>query len=252
MKIFISPAKRLDTKQQIKWNPPSQPLFANQAKEVHQSLKELSPKELKLLMKISDEISEMNYERNQIWQINPSESQKLQAGIMFDGEVYRGLHKIDLSADAMKYMSENMMIISGLYGLLRLTDTVMPYRLEMGSRLAVPPAKTLYEFWKSTLTSYINSKTEDGEILLALASTEYMKVFDKKKLKGKIMDVKFMQMKNGKLKSIVVYLKQARGAMARFCAENEVHSLEQIKLFNEMDYAFDENLSDDKTLIFTR
>ena len=128
----------------------------------------------------------------------------------------------------------------------------MLYRLEMGSKLDVNGSKNLYGFWKESLTDFVNSKLKKNEILLNLASVEYSKVLDDKKLKSPKIDVEFLDYKNGQLKPIMVFFKQARGMMARYCAENNVSTLDEVKLFNESNYAFDEKLSTEKKLIFTR
>lgn len=128
----------------------------------------------------------------------------------------------------------------------------MLYRLEMGSKLDVNGSKNLYGFWKEILTPFFNSKLKKDEFILNLASNEYIKVLDKKTLKAPIIDVEFQDYKNGELKKIMMYFKHARGSMARFCAENNVQTLDEVKSYDIDDYRFDANLSTDDKLIFTR
>jgi cytoplasmic iron level regulating protein YaaA (DUF328/UPF0246 family) len=91
-----------------------------------------------------------------------------------------------------------------------------------------------------------------GEILLHLASNEYGKVIDRKKLNHKIIDFDFYELKDGKLKTIVVYTKHARGLMVRFCAETNAKTLDDVKAFNYEGYLIDEEKSTDTKLVFTR
>ena len=154
--------------------------------------------------------------------------------------------------DAISYFTKNAFLLSGLYGILRPSDKVMLYRLEMGSKLDVNGSKNLYGFWKDTLTPFVNSKLKKGEFILNLASNEYAKVLDRKSLKVPIYDVEFQDYKNGELKKIMMYFKHARGAMARYCAENNVTTLDEVKAYDVEGYRFDENLSTKETLIFTR
>ena len=98
-----------------------------------------------------------------------------------------------------------------------------------------------------------NSELKKGELLINLASTEYFKVIDKKALKAKIIDFEFKQIQpDGKLKTIVVYTKHARGLVLRFCAEKQVKTLDEVKAFNYENYLFDEKLSTETNLVFTR
>lgn len=252
MKIFLSPAKRLNENPTTKWNAQSVPRFLEHSNKVMETLSQKSPQDLKSLMKISDELAELNYERNQKWNDSPKETENYHAGLMFDGEVYRGFRESEFSKDDFSYLQENVFILSGLYGILSPTDLVMPYRLEMGTKLPVEGSKNLHEFWRPTLTEFVNNQLKDSEILLDLASTEYISALNKKALKGNWIDVKFKDYKDGKLKQIMVYMKKARGEMAHYCTENKVQTIEELKKFNRMGYALDGNLSDDKTLVFTR
>lgn len=252
MKIFLSPAKRLDENPTVSWDSATEPQFLSKAETIMKTLSKKSPKKLMELMKISNDLAEMNYERNQIWNANPKDEESFFAGLMFDGEVYRGFRDAEFRTNEMQYLQNNLYILSGLYGILRLTDKVMPYRLEMGTKIKIGRKEDLYDFWKKTLTDFVNSQIEEGEILLDLASKEYLSAIDKKAVKGNWVDVKFKDYKNGKLTQIMVYFKQARGQMANYCAENHVKTMDELKHFDRMDYAYDDNLSDDKTLIFTR
>ncbi|MGI9527528.1 MAG: peroxide stress protein YaaA [Weeksellaceae bacterium] len=252
MKIFLSPAKRLNEDPDKVWSLETEPRFMKQAAILMESLKEMSPKDLMNLMKISNDLAQLNYERNQMWQKNPNSNQALTAGLMFDGEVYRGFRETPFTADQLDYLSKHVYILSGLYGILSPTDLIMPYRLEMGTKLPVKGLNDLHEFWKETLTKYVNDNTQEGEILLNLASKEYMNSIDTKKLHGRIVDFKFKDYKNGELKQITVYMKKARGEMANWCIQNKANSLDDLKRFDRMGYQYDDNLSNEKTLIYTR
>lgn len=252
MKILLSPAKMMSLETQGNWTKKSQPKFSSQSEIVMEHLKMLSQDELQKLMKISPELAEMNLERNQNWQPKATSKNGLQAALVFKGEVYRGLSAESLEESAQTYLNQNLFILSGLYGILRPSDMIQMYRLEMGSRLEVASHKNLYGFWKENLTEFVNQQLKKDEILLNLASVEYAKVLDDKKLKSPKVEVDFMDFKNGALKKIMVYFKQARGSMARYCAENNVQSLDEVKLFSEEGYAFDDKLSSENHLVFVR
>lgn len=251
MKILLSPAKMMSLETSANWEPTT-PQFLEHSKVIMDVMKEMSTSDLENLMKISKDLAELNVERNQVWNTEPTKEESVSAALAFKGEVYRALDAETLDQNAQKYLNDNVFLLSGLYGMLRPTDRVMLYRLEMGSRLDVHGSKNLYGFWKEILTPYFNSIVKEDEIILNLASNEYVKVLDKKKLKSPMIEVEFQDYRDGKLKKIMMYFKNARGAMARYCAENNVQTLEEIKAFNGDGYRFDENLSKDNVLIFTR
>lgn len=251
MKILLSPAKMMNLETDAKWKATT-PQFLEQSQEIMNVMKEMSATDLEKLMKISKDIADMNVERNQVWNVKPTAKKAIPAALAFKGEVYRGLDASTMDDDAISYFTKNAFLLSGLYGILRPSDKVMLYRLEMGSKLDVNGSKNLYGFWKDTLTPFVNSKLKKGEFILNLASNEYAKVLDRKSLKVPIYDVEFQDYKNGELKKIMMYFKHARGAMARYCAENNVTTLDEVKAYDVDGYRFDENLSTNETLIFTR
>lgn len=252
MKILLSPAKLMSLETKGNWNKSTSPKFLSQSEIVMQKLNSLKSKDLEKLMHISKDLAEINLERYANWRPKPTPKKSLQAALAFKGEVYRGLDAETLNESAQTYLNQNLFILSGLYGILKPSDKIMLYRLEMGSKLDVNGSKNLYGFWQETLTDFVNSKLKRNEILLNLASTEYSKALKDKELKSPKIDVEFLDFKNGELKPIMVFFKQARGAMARYCAENEVSTLDEVKLFNENNYSFDEKLSTETKLVFTR
>ena len=57
--------------------------------------------------------------------------------------------------------------------------------------------------------------------IINLASTEYFKAIDHKKLQLEIITPIFKDYKNGNYKVIMMYAKNARGAMANFIIKNQ-------------------------------
>ena len=251
MKILLSPAKMMSLETNANWETTT-PQFLEYSQQVMNVMKEMRAGDLEQLMKISTTIADLNVERNQAWNTTPTEEESISAALAFKGEVYRAFDAESLSPSAQAYINSNVFLLSGLYGMLRPTDAVMLYRLEMGSKLDVNGSKNLYGFWKEILTPFLNSQLSEDEFILNLASNEYAKVLDKKKLKVPMVEVEFQDYKDGKLKKIMMYFKHARGAMARYCAEHNVQTLDEVKTFDVDGYRFDENLSKEGLLIFTR
>lgn len=252
MKIITSPAKLMNIENACEFLKPTHPHFIEQAELIQKTLKQKSPQYLADLMEISAKLADENWERNQKWKAKPSSKESAPALVTFSGEVYRGLDAKSLDEKAVHYLQKNYRILSGLYGLLKPSDKVMLYRLEMGRKFEFDQYRNLYEFWKEKVTEQLNSELKSKDIILNLASKEYFKVIDKNQLKVPVIDFDFYDYKEGKLKTIVVYTKHARGLVVRYCAQNEVKTLEEVKGFNLENYRIDEALSTETKLVFTR
>jgi len=252
MKILTSPAKLMNIENSNEFLKPTQPHFIEDADLIQTTLKKKSPKFLSELMEISTKLADENWERNQNWKAKPSSKESAPALMTFSGEVYRGLDAKSLDENAIKYLQKNYRMLSGLYGLLKPSDRIMLYRLEMGRKFKFDGHKNLYEFWKDKVTEQLNSELKTNDIVLNLASKEYFKVIDRSKVKAPIIDFDFYDYKEGKLKTIVVYTKHARGLIARYCSLNNAKNLDDVKGFNLENYRIDEELSTETKLVFTR
>lgn len=252
MKIITSPAKLMNVENSTDLLRSTTPKFIEEASLIQSYLKHKSPKYLSELMEISPKLADENWERNQRWKDKPTAKESAPAMFAFTGEVYRGLDAKTLDKNAVDYLQKNYRMLSGLYGLLKPSDKVMLYRLEMGRPFQFDQYKNLYEFWREKITDQLNSEMKKGEFLLHLASNEYGKVIDRKKLNHKVIDFEFYELKEGKLKTIVVYTKHARGLVVRFCAETNAQTLNDVKAFNYEGYLIDEEKSTDSKLVFIR
>jgi hypothetical protein len=252
MKIISSPAKLMNIDNSTELLKSTTPRFIEDTALIHSYLKEKSPKYLAELMELSQKLADENWERNQNWKPKPKTGESALAVFAFTGEVYRGLDVKTLDKKALHYLQKNYRMLSGLYGLLKPSDKIMLYRLEMGRKFEFEHYKNLYEFWREKLTEHLNSELKAKDMILNLASSEYFKVFDRQKLNAPVIDFDFFEVKEGKLKTIVVYTKHARGMMVRFCAETQAKTLNDVKAFNLEGYRIDEGLSTKTKLVFTR
>lgn len=252
MKIIISPAKSLDFESKATTDVYTQPRFLEQSEKLNKKLKTLSRKKLSELMKISDDLASLNYDRNQDWQPPFSLDNAKQAVFAFTGEVYRGINASSISEDKIPVLQEKLRILSGLYGLLKPLDLIQPYRLEMGTKLKVGRRENLYKFWGTTLAESLNEELGNGELLINLASTEYFKALPKKALKVPMITPVFKDFKNGQYKTIMTFAKKARGLMVRYIIDNNVEAIEELKGFDVEGYGFSEEMSTETELVFTR
>jgi uncharacterized protein len=253
MKVLLSPAKAIDISKELKSSNYSAPIFISEARGLINKLSKYSSKKIGKMMNLSDDLSNLNYQRYQEWESIMSKNEfNGHAAAVFNGEVYRGLDAQSMNDKELEIAQDKIRILSGVYGVLKPLDIIYPYRLEMGTKWAVTPAKkNLYKFWGSKLAESLNKENSDG-IIINLASTEYFKALDKDVLKGRIITPSFKEFKDGEYKMIMVYVKKARGFMARYIVDNNINDPENIKLFSTEGYMFDVNQSTDDEWVFTR
>ena len=257
MITVISPAKKLNLQQSArsKLNNNSFPQFSNEAQELNDILKKYTISALEDLMKISTDIATLNQQRYQDFNYERKiTANHYSALFTFAGEVYNGLDVNSFSQDDLLFSNDNLRILSGLYGILRPLDFIQPYRLEMGSKLANQYGSNLYKFWQDKITNYINDLTQD--YIVNLASTEYFKVINEKKLTAQIITPIFKDYKNGDYRVIMMYAKNTRGLMANHIIKNQITKWQELTKFTANGYKFNSELSEladqNKKIIFTR
>lgn len=254
MKILLSPAKSLNTEDELPTTKSSQPAFLKEAESLNTSLSKKSKKAIGKLMSISDKLAELNYERYQQFDTPFTPENARPAMYMFDGDVYTGLDAYTIDHDKIDLIQDRLRILSGMYGILKPLDLIQPYRLEMGTQLKRGRANNLYEFWGDRLTNFLNTEMEPEELCVNLASNEYFKAINVKKLNSPIVTPVFKDLKNGKLKVISFFAKKARGQMVRYIIDTNANTIEDLKGFDYDNYRFSPTASnlDKNELVFTR
>ena len=241
MLLVISPAKTLDYD-----TPPVTPRFTlpahlEQASELIERLRELSPAQISELMDLSDKLAGLNAARYGSWTPDFTPANAKQALLAFKGDVYTGLNAEDFSEADFDFAQRHLRMLSGLYGVLRPLDLMQPYRLEMGTKLSNARGKNLYEFWGERISQWLNEAMADqgDNILLNLASNEYFSAVKRKALNARIIDTEFKDLKNGQYKIISFYAKKARGLMARYVIKERLSNPEDLKAFDLTEEASD-------------
>ena len=252
MLVLLSPAKTLDFETPLSTQVHTQPEFVDQAKPLIETLETFAPQDIADLMKLSDKLASLNVARYQSWTPEHTEANARQALLAFKGDVYTGLDAQSLSEADLKFAQGHLRILSGLYGLLKPLDLMQPYRLEMGTSLETDKGKTLYAYWGSSITERLNTELGAEDVVVNLASNEYFKSVQPKKLNGRLITPVFKDQKNGQYKIISFWAKKARGLMARYIIDKRVEQPEQLKAFNYDGYVFSEAMSDGDTWVFTR
>nr|WP_199067440.1 peroxide stress protein YaaA [Chromobacterium sp. ASV5] len=254
MLMVISPAKTLDYDTPPATQTYTQPDLLTHSAELIETLREKSPQDIAQLMSVSDKIAQLNVGRYADWQPPFTPANAKQAALAFMGDVYEGLDAASLPPAQLDYLQQRLRILSGLYGVLRPLDLMQAYRLEMGTRLANPRGKNLYEFWGEIVTAKLNEQLEalGQRTLVNLASDEYFKAVKPKALNAAIVTPVFQDKKNGQYKIISFYAKRARGLMARWAAERGVVDPAALRGFDCEGYAFDPAASGELNWVFRR
>ena len=252
MKLVLSPAKSLDYETTLPTTKTTEGIFLDEADRLNKILKKKSAKSLSKLMHISDNLGQLNYERNQEWALPFTNDNARPAIYAFSGDVYRGLDAYNIPIEKLDRVENTVRILSGLYGVLKPLDLIQPYRLEMGTKMPIGKNKNLYEFWKKKVTKALNDELQEDEVFINLASNEYFKAIDTKALKVPVINIAFKEFKNDKYKIIAIFAKLARGLMARYIIDTNAKTIEDIKGFNYENYGFSEELSTENELVFTR
>ena len=245
MKIIFSPSKEM-REENIFENKKiefTEPKFKDKTNILIGILKEKSLSEIENIMKLKGDLLNKSYRDIQDY----DKLKFIPAISMYYGVSFKELNLEDYSEKSLEYLKNNLLILSALYGVLLAFDLVKKYRLDMTMSII---DKGLYNFWKKDINDYISNILSKDEVLLNLASGEFSKMIDSKRIF--IINVDFKEEKDGAYKSVSTYSKKARGQFLNYLIKNQIANLEDIKKIKLDGYSLNKDLSDEKNLIFTR
>lgn len=247
LRIITSPAKKMRESDAPPW-PVREPALARRAEAVANALRSLGRDEAQALWRCSDRLAELNYAR--LANLDPHRGTTA-AAVAYEGIQYTHMAPSVMSEGELAWLDAHLRILSGLYGILRPLDAVMPYRLEMQARLPVDGARDLYEFWGSSLYEELCSECD---LIVNVASVEYARAVTPWARPGgaQVLTCLFGTVREGRLRQAATEAKAARGTFVRWCAERAVEGPEELRAFSERGYALDEGRSDAETLVFVR
>lgn len=259
MLVVLSPAKSLDYESEPTTTRRTTPRLRDQAQVLAKILATKTPDDLQRLMNISNNLAELNFMRFQDWEPAPQVNAARQASFAYSGDVYIGLDPKTLDKRGISELQKTVRILSGLYGVLRPLDAIMPHRLEMGTRLANPAGANLYHYWSETVTNTIIAdlySSPGPDVLINLASKEYFDVVDTNAVQSQginIVTPVFLDSKDGQdFKVVSFFAKRARGALARYIIDERLRTTVGITRFEGLGYSYDPQRSTRATPTFTR
>ncbi len=252
MLIVLSPAKAMNFATPPLTAPMTTPQMGVDIAELAMTTRKLTVRQLKSLMDLSDNLATLNRERFQAFDAAMEDG--LQAAFAFNGDVYSGLRARELTKKGLTYAQKHIRILSGLYGILKPLDGIQPYRLEMGTSLRTKRGKTLYAFWGDRIAQALNDQSHGAKdpTLVNAASHEYFGAVDRKALKLPVVNLRFLEEKDGEAKVISFYAKKARGLVARYAIDHSIEKASDLKTFDSEGYQFRSNASSDQEWVFSR
>jgi cytoplasmic iron level regulating protein YaaA (DUF328/UPF0246 family) len=269
MLLLLSPAKSLDFDSPLPGPvlaaraalapAATAPQYTAQAAALIATLRTKTVADIAALMTLSDDLARLNVERYQAWSTRATARNSRPAMWAFNGDVYQGLKAATLNDDEIAWAQRHVLMLSGLYGVLRPLDRLQPYRLEMGTGLATDRGRSLYDWWGDTVAAHINKlqARERDPLVINLASHEYFRVTQAKRgrekvLKARVVDCVFEEWKDGNWKIVSFFAKRARGMMARHAIERRATCTEALTEFREDGYRFAVQASEPDRLVFRR
>ena len=255
MYAILSPAKRLDFASDPAVPLATRPALLDHAAVLAERLRAMPPAELQALLGLSDKLTALNHERHRALTLDPEAEHARPALFAFRGDVYDGLDADSLDPDDLAWAQDHLGILSGLYGLLRPLDRIEPYRLEMGARLATDRGPDLASFWAEPVAAELARRLEaTGGVLVNLASAEYFKPVKRGGLPAgtRVITPVFRDTRDGRTRTVFLYAKRARGAMARWIVRERLDDPDGLRAFDWGGYRWRADLSEGDRLVFER
>ncbi|MBI9104030.1 MAG: YaaA family protein [Spirochaetales bacterium] len=261
MLILLSPTKQMDFTSPLSkdWQcvtgkmEKTIPFFNAETLELNKQLALFEKEELEKLMKISPAISERTM--REIGTFGRVKQKRKAALAAYSGTVFKHLAPETFSRDDILFAQAHLRILSGMYGVLKPLNEIEAYRLEMKTPLRLDNGKNLTSFWKEKVTEFLSTE----EILssrkipiLNLASNEYMKVIDKNQIHNPIITLTFKELVNGKLRTVGMYAKMARGVMVRKIIKGRIEDPIRLQTGETGGYRFNKEASSETEWIFVR
>lgn len=212
-----------------------QPALIAKAQQLATELQQYTSAQLAAVMHTSPTLADKTHQQFAAWVAAADTATP--AMDSFVGDIYSGLQASSFSETERAYANDHLRILSGLYGILRPLDGIVPYRLEMGYRLLHEPCKSLYTFWGDAIAQQLPAH----ETIVNLAAVEYSKTISPYVLQDRLITPKFLTRdpKTNEPTFVVVHAKIARGAFARWMIRHHIEKAAQLCTFSDIGYSYD-------------
>lgn len=137
MIIILSPSKTIDQSDIVTHSEFSIPVYKDRALTIVNKLRKFNTNDLSRVLNISPKLARLTYDRYQFWNEDHNVQNSKQAIFSFKGDVYTGLDASTLDKNDLEYAQSHLIILSGLYGVLKSLDLIQAYRLEIATKFSV-------------------------------------------------------------------------------------------------------------------
>ena len=250
MITIISPAKNMKPRREGT-KPATLPIFLDNAREINRVLRQYSPLDLQVLMKINEKLAADSFERNQLMKFDDNGTAAVET---YDGIQYKYMDPHTFREEAKEFAQNHLRILSGAYGSHRPYDSIYEYRLEMMTKMSVAGKKDLYAYWGDALYEQLKADMDSSPfVVFNLASEEYGKcIRSHLKAGDRFITVLFQVCHKGSWKVQATAAKMARGQMVRYIMEHGIDTPEEAVGFCADDWCFEPELSDWETFVFRK
>lgn len=221
----------------------SAPQFVAQAEHITKLLRSMDTAALSRLMAINDSLAQATKTHIDNWRSTGGTA----TALTFRGDIYSGLAAGQWTAQDATFAQQHLLILSGLYGILRPFDAVWPYRLEMGYKLDIDGTR-LDAYWRHTLDGTL----DPADTYVNLTAAEYFTVVKPQLSEAHVISPKFLTVspKTGKPVFVTVHAKIARGSFANWLITHHIDDPAQLLGYDQLGYAYDATLSTQTEPVF--
>jgi len=236
MLMLLAPSKTMDMSPHFpRFVVPTEPYFIHDAMKIAAAIKGLSGAEVEAYMHVSASIAANVRAMYTTWHSNG----KKPALWAYRGDVYKGMKADELSEQQAIWAQQHLLIMSGLYGILRPFDAISAYRLEMKANFPLDQAKNVYDFWDVKLGECVAKRAKG--LIYNLASDEYARPVTRHLPKSVqvITPVFYDNRPNGTVGKAPIYNKMMRGVLARWMIDRQVETPHTLREFSMHGYYYD-------------
>ena len=218
----------------------SKPVFETTADWIMAYLSSLSPDEISNKLGVSKTLA---IKARSLAYDFPHKATGNPAIYSFIGEAYRALDFKSLPKAYLSKADNSLRIISSIYGILKPSDIIKPYRCEYNKEIT-PNNQTSIKLYKSKNTIEFVKYIKENKIkeIIDLLPADADKCLDWKIIRAfaSVYKISFKEIsQNGELKTpIASKLKEMRGRMYRSIIENSLETFSDLKLFYSNHFVF--------------
>lgn len=212
--------------------------------DIINTLSDLSTDELAKKYKVSQTIAQK--EAQNIIELKEKTAHCYPALNLFNGLMYRNIKRDNLNTGEKDFIEKYVYITSSLYGIIPAFSTISPHRLDFNIPIKIDKL-SLKNFWRPLYDQFIT----DENTYISLLSSEFESVFSPKNQKT-LIRLKFLEEKNGALKSHSTISKKARGQFLSQAIAQKCQTIDSLKTLTFHNFHYSTDLSTSHEFIFVK